>query len=94
LPPHRYIICAHRWTKPYQFEAYPIPLASRLPRINVPLRDPTPDVVLDLQAIFAKCFDNGGYAELIDYRRAPRTALSAEETAWVDGLLRGKGIRQ
>jgi hypothetical protein len=94
LPPHRYIISAHRATARYEFEVYPIPLASALPRVNVPLRAPDADVVLELQAVLTQCYANGGYDGLIDYRRPPRALLSPEEAAWVDGLLRGKGIRQ
>jgi hypothetical protein len=93
LPPHRYLVSVRRGPDTYQFEAYPIPLQRRLPRIRVPLRPPDPDVVLDVQAVFDRCYDNGGYADLIDYRQRPPAELSAEEAAWVDGLLKGRGLR-
>jgi hypothetical protein len=56
---------------------------------------PDADAVLDLPAIFMQCYDNGGYGDLIDYRSLPAAPaiLSAEEAAWVDGLLKGKGLR-
>jgi hypothetical protein len=50
-------------------------------------------VVLDVQAVLDRCYDNGGYADRIAYRRPPSAPLSPEEAAWVDGLLRGKGLR-
>ncbi len=94
LPPHRYLISVNRATDKYRFELYPIPLRRRLPHINVPLREPDPDAVVDLQAVFTQCYDDGGYADFVDYRRPPQVTLSSEEAAWVNGLLRGKGIIQ
>ncbi len=93
LPPHRYLVSVNRAPDEYRFEAYPIPLQRRLPRFGVPLREPDPDVVLDLQAAFTQCYDDGGYADFVDYRQPPATTLSPEEAAWVDGLLKGKGLR-
>jgi len=93
LPPHRYLICVRRGPERRRFEVYPIPLSRRLPRMRIPLKEPDPDVVLDVQAVLDRCYDNGGYADLIDYRRPPSAPLSPEEAAWVDGLLRGKGLR-
>jgi len=93
LPPHRYLISVNRAPDEYRFELYPIPLQHRLLHINVPLCEPDPDAVVDLQAVFTQCYDDGGYEDFVDYRRPPQTVLSSEEAAWVDGLLRGKGIR-
>jgi len=93
LPQHRYLVSVRRGPEPDSLEAYPIPLQRRLPRIRVPLRAPDPDVVLDVQAVFNRCYDNGAYAELINYRQPPPVLLSPEETAWLDELLRGSGLR-
>lgn len=93
LPPHRYLISVRRGPERHRFELYPLSLTQRLPRMRVPLKEPDPDVILDLQAVLNRCYDNGGYADLIDYRRPPSAPLSPEEAAWVDGLLRGKGLR-
>ncbi len=93
LPPHRYRVCVRRASDRYRAEVYPIPLSCRLPRLRVPLREPDPDVGLDLQAVFAQCYDNGGYADLVDYCQPPPGQLSAEEAAWLDGWLKGKGLR-
>jgi hypothetical protein len=93
LPSHRYLISVRRGPDPDNFEAYPIPLQRRLPRIRVPLRPPDPDVVLDLPAVSDRCYDNGGYADLVDYRQPPPVELSAEEMAWAGEMLRGKGLR-
>jgi len=93
LDDHRYIICVNRATDRYKFEVYPIPLPKRLPRFRIPLREPDPDVVLDLQEVFNRSYDNGGYADFVDYRQPPPVPLSEEETKWVDKLLKDKGLR-
>jgi hypothetical protein len=93
VPPHRYLISVRRGTEPDRFETYPILLPDRLPRIRVPLSAPDPDVVLDVQAVFDRCYDNGDYSDLIDYRKEPAAPLSPEESTWLDGLLQGRGLR-
>jgi hypothetical protein len=94
LPSHRYLVSVQRAPERYRFEVYPIPLQRSLPRVRVPLREPDPDVKLDLQAAFTRCYDNGGYADFVDYQQPPPVSLSPEEAAWVDGLLRGSGLRK
>jgi len=93
LPPHRYLVSVNRAPEQYRFEVYPISLQRRLPRVRVPLREPDPDVALDLQAVFTRCYDNGGYADFVDYRQPPPGPLALEEAAWADGLLKGKELR-
>jgi len=93
LASHRYLISVNRAPDKYRFEVYPIPLQHRLPRFGVPLREPDPDVALYLQAVFTQCYDNGGYADFVDYRQPPPVTLSPEDAAWVDGLLKGKELR-
>jgi hypothetical protein len=93
LPPHRYLVGVKRAPERYRFEVYPIPLQRRLPRVRVPLREPDPDVALDLQAVFTRCYDNGGYADFLDYQQPAPVPFSPEEAAWVEGLLKGKGLR-
>lgn len=93
LPPRRYLVNVRRAAEPHQAEVYPITLTQQLPQVGLPLRAPDSDVVLDLPAIFTQCYDNGGYGDLADYDRPPSAPLTAEEAAWVDGLLRGRGLR-
>ena len=83
LPPYRYLISVNRASARDRFELYPILLAQRLPRCRIPLRAPDPDVVLDLPAIFNRCYDNGGYADFIDYQQQPPVPLSEAERAWL-----------
>jgi hypothetical protein len=44
--------------------------------VSIPADDR--DTVLDLQAIFTRCFDQGNFTALIDYQRDPATTLSDE----------------
>jgi len=83
-----YLVSLHRAGQGGRFETWPITLRDRLPRICAPLADGDPDVVLDLQAVFQRCYDEGGYAGRIDYhRRDPSVALAPEDAAWAKTLL-------
>ena len=57
-------------------------LQRRLPRIGIPLRPPDPDLVLDVQALCDRCYDNGGYEDFMDYRRAPTPPLELSDAEW------------
>ncbi|MDW8069618.1 MAG: DUF4058 family protein [Anaerolineae bacterium] len=92
-PAHRYLSWVYRGPERRRFEVYPISLSKRLPRMRIPLKEPDPDMVLDMQAVLDRYYENGGYADLIHYRCPPSAPLSPEEAAWMDGLLRGKGFR-
>jgi hypothetical protein len=88
-----YLVSLHRGAPQERFEAWPILLRQRLPCVRVPLADSDPDVVLDLQAVFDYCYDEGPYARRVDYRREPSIRLRSEDAEWVDGLLRERGLR-
>ncbi len=83
LPPSRYVICVSRATDRSRVEAYPLKLQEPLPAFRIPLKAPDPDVVLNLQAVFEKCYENGGYEDLINYKNAPPVPLSSEEEEWM-----------
>lgn len=89
-PRHRYLVGVYRAADRERVEAYPIRLDQRLPRFRIPLRSPAPDVVVDLQAAFDRCYDNGAYADLVDYTQPVPVALSSEEAAWVQARLSAK----
>jgi len=88
-----YLVCLHRGGQGNRFEVWPITIRQRLPRILVPLAEGDPDVVLDLQAVFNRCYDEGAYARRIDYHRDPPIPLEGEDAEWADKLLREKGLR-
>lgn len=92
--PWHYVVYVSRAGHLDRFEVYLRTIRQRLPRIAIPLRPPDPDVVLDLQAVFDRCYDHGAYADLIDYRANPDIALPADEVGWVDEYLRQQGLRE
>ena len=89
----RYIISISRSQQRTHVEAYPIPLTERLPRCKVPLLSQDDDAVLDLPAVFTRCYEVGDYSLLLDYRQPPPVALSKAEEEWMEALLVEKGLR-
>lgn len=83
----RYIISVLRNQNNAKIEVYPIPLRQRLPRCRIPLLPEDEDVVLDLPAVFTRCYDIGGYDLLIDYSQPPTVTLSPEDKEWMKTLL-------
>jgi hypothetical protein len=91
--PWDYLVSLHRGGQAGRFEVWPILLRQRLPRIRVPLADGDPDVVLDLQTLLDRVYDDGAYARRIDYRRHPVAPLTRADADWADALLRERGLR-
>ena len=89
----RYIVCTYRVKGRRGLEVYAVPLREKLPNCRIPLRPPDDDVVLNLTAVFHRCYDIGGYDLLIDYSQPPSVPLSEVELAWLDGYLQEKGMR-
>jgi hypothetical protein len=88
-----YLVSLHRGGHRGEYVVWPIPLQERLPRILVPLRSGDPDIVLDLQPVFDRCYDEGAYARRLDYSRGPRVRLRGDDVEWADRLLRERGLR-
>ena len=88
-----YLACLHRGGQRGRYEVWPTTLRQRLPRIRVPLAHDDTDVVLDLQTVFTRCYDEGAYARRLDYRQDPSTPLADDDLAWVTTHLREQGRR-
>ena len=91
--PFDYLVCGHRAARHGIYQLYPRTVRQPLPRVGIPLRSEDGEVVLDLQAVFQRCYDSAPYARLIDYRSEPLTPLPPTDAAWADALLREKGLR-
>lgn len=77
------------------YEFHPVKLRDRLPRIGIPLKAGDEDVVLDLQEILDRSYDIGPYPERLLYSAdPPPPALTADDAAWADELLKSKGLRK
>jgi hypothetical protein len=70
-----------------------ISLRDRLPALHLPLTADVPPVRLDLQEVFAQCYDESGLGDFVDYAAEPVPPLSPEDAAWADSLLRERGLR-
>jgi len=67
-----------------RLEVWYVDLRDPLPRIIVPLRDPHPDAMLDLQAALATVYARARYADDVDYTRVPPLPpLRPADAAWV-----------
>jgi hypothetical protein len=88
-----YLVCLHRGKQGNRCEVGPFTVRQSLPRIHVPLADGDPDVVLDLHAVFNRCYDEGAYARRLDYRREPTPPLQGEDGMWVDEVLCDRRLR-
>ncbi len=88
-----YMACIRRVTNPSEAEVYRIALTEKLPTIPIPLRPTDRDVTLNLQQLIEQCYHRGRYGA-IDYQQAPQPALSADQHAWMDRLLREQGRRK
>lgn len=89
-----YLVSLHRSTEKRLFDLWPVCVRERLPRISVPLDEGVSDVVLDLQTVFDRNYDTGAYDRSIDYRKDPVPPLEGEDAAWMDALLRERGLRK
>ena len=68
-------------------------MPSKLPRIGIPLKSGEADVVLDLQAVFSRAYDEGPFADRIDYTQAPYGRMSVENAKWCEQVLLESGLR-
>lgn len=84
---YRYVISVSRAQKRSLFEMYPLALRDRLPIFRIPLKGDDPDVLLDLQAVFAQAYENGAYDATIDYAQPPCAPLSDDERVYVGSVL-------
>ncbi len=88
-----YVILSREDDRP-NVEVWPIQLGDKLPLLPVPLREPDPDVPLDLGAVVAAVYERGGYADLIDYRNPPPPPkFSDAEEAWLGERLQAERAR-
>ena len=82
-----YIMLSRIETRP-RVLVWPIRLEELLPSVNVPLRQPDSDVLLDLDSALTTVYDDGAYDVQLDYNKpVPLPALTKAQQTWVDQLL-------
>src|SRR5205085_2054027 len=77
LPDWDYAITVTRCIQPERYEIYTSTLQKRLPRFKLPLAMDDRDTVVDLQAAFARCYDQAGFAAQLDYQKDPPAVKEA-----------------
>ncbi len=93
LPEWDYAITVTRCTQPERYEIYTTTLQKRLPRFKIPLAPDDRDTVLDLQATFARCYDQGNFGSQIDYKRDPGMKMADDDLKWLGEHLRLQKLR-
>ena len=68
-------------------------LQKRLPKFRLPLAADDRDSVLDLQTVFTRCYDQGGFVAKIDYGSDPATALTDDDRKWLSDWLKQQKLR-
>lgn len=94
LPPGHYYVYVSRAQERPKIRVWPIGLDDPLPTLPIPLRKKNEFASLDLQEAFTEVFDEGVYAELIQYRRPPEPPLNEKDAIWADQLLQSRGLRK
>ena len=83
-----YHVCVHAYDEAEVFQVYPMRLEEPLATLEIPLMPEDSPVLLDLQAVFDRCYDAGPYAREIDYGAVSVVPpLHPEQLAWTRGLL-------
>lgn len=94
LPPEPYFAFLSRAGQRPLLSVWPIGLRRALPVLPVPLLAPDPDLPLDLNAALRQVYRAARYERRINYRAdPPLPAFSADDLAWIDALLRERGLR-
>ena len=93
LPEWDYAVTVTRSTQAERFEIYTATLQKRLPRFRLPLAVDDRDTVLDLHTAFTRCYDQGGFAAKIDYKRDPSTPLPDDDRRWLNDVLKQQKLR-
>lgn len=92
LPTAHYFVLLSRAENRPLVDVWSLTLHDRLPTVPIPLLAGDADVPLDVQAAFDAACDLLGRDLLINYRQPPEQPLSDEDAAWVETLLRAKGV--
>jgi hypothetical protein len=83
----RYLVTVTR-VFPTRCEFYGIDLPQRLPKVSIPLASGDPDVPLDLQAVFSRCYESGPYPQLLYYDGPCPSKLTEQESSLTQSVLK------
>ncbi|MCZ2343598.1 MAG: DUF4058 family protein, partial [Bacteroidales bacterium] len=85
LPEHHYTVTVTRATTPDRYEIYTSTVQKRLPKFKLPLAPDDRDTVIDLQLAVIRAYEQGGFAQTIDYQSPlPSVVVFDEESRrWI-----------
>jgi hypothetical protein len=89
-----YTVTVARADRPDRYDVYPITLRERLKKVRLPLGPEDGDRTIDLQSVFARCYDQSGYAKQIDYTSDLPVPVAEDTRKWVEALLRQLKLRK
>jgi hypothetical protein len=89
-PDSPYTLMVARAKKPYACLVWPGHFEKPLPPIQVPLANPDPAILLNLQPMLEAVYERSRYEQSIDYTRPLSPPLGPEESAWLEKRLRGR----
>jgi hypothetical protein len=92
--PWDYLVSLSRGNRRDVCQVWGFTMRQRLPRIRVPLAGSDPDLVLDLQPLFTRVYDEGAFDRQVDYALEPAVRLARDDAEWADALLRQCGLRR
>lgn len=84
LPQADYFAFVTRWERRPDSEVYAWSVREPMPMLRVPLCDPDPDLVFDLQSFFTRVFERGYYEDWLDYRESIEAPLSDPDRQWAE----------
>jgi Protein of unknown function (DUF4058) len=90
LPPGDYYAMVSRSDKRPDCEVYAWNLRDPLPAVPIPLRNPDPDVHIDLGAVFEAAYTRGRYGRILPYGKPPQAPLKKADKQWAAERSRGK----
>ncbi len=81
--PFDYHVCLHRFDRFEDYFIYPVLLTEPLPEIAVPLLAGDPDVQVDLQAIFQRCYQGGPYRRVRYQKESLTPPIRPDLAEWL-----------
>ena len=85
-----YHVCVHPFSEIETYQVYPMQLEEPLATLEIPLLPGDQAVLLDLQAVFDRCYDAGPYSREILYGEVGIVPpLRPEQAAWVERVVLG-----
>jgi hypothetical protein len=91
--PFDYHVCLHLSDRWEDYLVYHFTLNDKLPEIPIPLLPGDQPIVVDLQAVFDRCYDAGPYRRRVRYHEiSPVPPLRPDHAEWATRLLKEKGI--